>query len=719
MCARPGDQVIQARQAAEYRLDRRVRSSRAAIVLLIAIATANVSAETRAAGDDVYPRAAAASSALHVAQSIADELETPAATTLVHGIGGLSGDKWAAWIAGNMFSAVGALAAADGEWQHVAELAERHRNADDLTYALAQRVEIALSQGDYARCQTLAMRLAQVADSSGNRIQSAFAEANLGVLERRRGHLDGALAHQERALDLYRAASDPYGTAQSLTNLATVYRDRGDFAKALDMALEAVTLRERTGDKLEIAYRNVGLLYREIEDGALARTYFERALDVAAKHQNPAAYSPVIGAYAGLLNDLGEYPAAQAASEEALAIDRALGDRPHQGLERLELGRALLGQRQNEAASAELEAALALGRELGQREIVARSLLHLADVALIEHDRLRAHGLLDEAIAGLEAARLRPQLALAYASREMLARADHDDADALRFAHKYAAEREELLGIRASRQLAALEARHERAEAEQHLALLAKDNELQAALLGKQSLERRVDFIAMAGLGALLLLMAWRFIGVDRLNHALARRNAEIERQRIALADANGKLEHQAVELHRAAITDSMTGVANRAHCLDHLARRVEECARDDRELAVLLIDFDHFKQINDAHGHLFGDSVLVAGVEAMRRCLRPDDLLGRVGGEEFVAIVVDRDTEAVIALAERLRTRVAEKLGELSPELGEAATVSIGVARLAQLEPPPRLEALLEAADKALYAAKSGGRNRVQKYAA
>jgi len=665
-----------------------------------------------------YPRAVAASSALHVAQSIADVLKAPFAATLVHGIGGSAADTWTAWLAGNLFSAVGALAAADDEWERVATLAKRRGDLDDLVTALSQRVEIALSQGDYARSEALAVELATAAVASGNRSQAAFAEANLGVIERRRGHLDEALAHQERALQIYRSADDPYGTAQSLTNLATVYRDRGDFAKALDMALEAVVLREKTGDKLEIAYRNVGLLYREIEDGATSKTYFERALDVAAKRASPAAYSPVVGAYAGLLNDLGEFPAAEAAAREALAIDRALGDRPHQGLERLEIGRALLGQHRNDEASAELEASLKLGRELGQREIVARSLLHLADIALLEHDRLRAHGLLDEAIAGLEVARLRPQLVLAYAAREQLARADHDDAAALRFSHKYSAEREELLGIRTSRQLAALETRHTRAEAEQRVKLLAKDNELQAALLAKQRLERRIGLIAMGGLAALLLLMAWRFVGVNRLNHKLARRNAEIERQRVALAGANTKLEQQAVELYQAAITDSMTGVANRAHALRQLARSIEDCERGDRELAVLLIDFDHFKQINDRHGHLFGDSVLVAGVETMRRCLRAGDLLGRIGGEEFMAIVTDREPDAVVALAERLCARVAEKLGEQSPALRLVATVSIGVATLAQIAPPRRIEHFLEAADKALYAAKSGGRNRVQRYA-
>jgi diguanylate cyclase (GGDEF)-like protein len=699
--------------------NRRGRPRAALGWLLTAYACVFVAPPARSDVVPRYPRAAVASSALHVAQSIADALAAPAVAALVHGLGGRPADAAEAWIAGNLFSSVGAIAPADREWQRVADFAREDGDRERHATAIARRIDIALSEGDYARCETLARELADIARANGDTSRIAFAEANLGIVERRLGHLDRALAHQQRALDLYRGARDPYGTAQSLASLATVYRDRGDFAAALDMALESVAIRERTGDRIEIAYRNVALLYREIEDGDAARAYFERARTAAAKTGSPAAYSTVVGAYAGLLNDLGEFTAAEAAAEEALAIDEAIGDRPHQGLEHLELGRALFGQRLDDAASAELESALALGRELGQRETVARSLLHLADIAMQHHDRLRAHGLLDEAIAGLESARLRPQLAQAYALREQLARADRDDAEALRFAHKYAAEREELLGVRASRQLAALKTRHARAEAEQRVALLAKDNELKVALLAKQRLEHRLYLAATIGLAALLLLMAWRFVGVRRLNTALGRRNEEIERQRIALSGANDRLERQASALYQAAITDSMTGVANRAHSLDQLARSILACLRDGRELAVLLIDFDHFKEINDAHGHLFGDNVLVAGVEAMRRCLRPDDLLGRIGGEEFVAIIVDRAPDDVVALAERLRQRVTEKVSERCPELRDAATVSIGIARLGELEPPPRPEALLEAADQALYAAKSAGRNRVQRYAA
>ena len=193
----------------------------------------------------------------------------------------------------------------------------------------------------------------------------------------------------------------------------------------------------------------------------------------------------------------------------------------------------------------------------------------------------------------------------------------------------------------------------------------------------------------------------------------------EIEAKRAALSDANQRLEHQAEQLYHAAITDPLTGVFNRGHLLRQLDARIADCTRDGRELAALMIDFDHFKQINDARGHLFGDRVLVAGVQTLRQWLEPGDLLGRYGGEEFIAVIADRNLAEVRVLADRVRVRVAETLATFAPELQAIATISIGVAMLSQLVKPVRLEALIEAADRAVYTAKANGRNRVINYAA
>jgi diguanylate cyclase (GGDEF)-like protein len=248
---------------------------------------------------------------------------------------------------------------------------------------------------------------------------------------------------------------------------------------------------------------------------------------------------------------------------------------------------------------------------------------------------------------------------------------------------------------------------------------VTKDNQLQAARLQQQQLQRSQGIAVVIALCALLAMLAWRFFGVRRLNRALAARNAEVEAQRLALSDANQRLENQAHELYQAAITDPLTGVFNRGQLLRQLDARIADCARDGRELAVLMIDFDHFKQINDARGHLFGDHVLVAGVQTLRQWLEPGDLLGRYGGEEFVVAVADCNLATVRTLAERLRVRVAETLASFAPELTTIATISIGVALLSQLPRPVRLEDLIDAADKAVYTAKANGRNRVINYAA
>lgn len=693
-----------------HRSARTHRHSRIAAALLVFASCA------QAVHGESFPLAELAAGSHRLASTVDTVAGSDTALAIAGAVGGAATRQALLTAIGYFSTALDVPRIADRQWLRALTIAERRGDDRAIGALLVQLSQSSLAVGQYERGIDIATRLRAFAHERGDANAEGVAENSFGVIERRRGRLDAAIAHQQQAIALFQRAGNGVGAMRALSDLGTAQRDRGDFTAALKAHLEAIGARERSGDRLANAYRNLALLYREIEDIAASKDYFRRATENALQGGVPSVYSSVTGAWSSLLNDIGEYGAARTAAGEALAIDTALGDLPHEGFEHLETGRALIGLKDAPAAEAELEQALAIGRSLGQREIVARSLLHLTEIALARSDHLRARGLIDEAMAGLEATRLRPQLAQAYALREQLARAEHDDAAALRFAHKASLAREELIGIRASRQLAALEVNHARSDAEQRVAMLAKDNELQAARLEAQSVQRRFGLTALGGLLLALGVSVWRYRGIRRLNRDLALRNDEIERQRAALGAANETLQRQAADLYAAATTDSLTGVSNRRYVLDRLEERL--AADGAPLLAVMLVDFDNFKQVNDRCGHLFGDQVLVAGARAMRERLADDDLLGRFGGEEFIIVVQDRSSEAVLALAEKLREDVAARLAWLAPELRSIATISIGIAFLADID-PARSGALLEAADQALYAAKNAGRNRVHRFAA
>ena len=164
-------------------------------------------------------------------------------------------------------------------------------------------------------------------------------------------------------------------------------------------------------------------------------------------------------------------------------------------------------------------------------------------------------------------------------------------------------------------------------------------------------------------------------------------------------------------ELQRAlvvqAITDPLTGAYNRRHLQEQLAQRVAPIAKAATGDALLAIDIDHFKRINDVHGHAVGDQVLCRMVNAIGARKRAGDLLFRTGGEEFVLLLPRVTLPAAQRVAEELRQRLAQ--ADLIP--GEAVTVSIGISTLA---PGQSVDAWMHAADTALYEAKNRGRNRI-----
>ncbi|MEM8850296.1 MAG: diguanylate cyclase [Pseudomonadota bacterium] len=162
----------------------------------------------------------------------------------------------------------------------------------------------------------------------------------------------------------------------------------------------------------------------------------------------------------------------------------------------------------------------------------------------------------------------------------------------------------------------------------------------------------------------------------------------------------------------RLAVIDPLTGLHNRRYGLHHLDRVAARCRAQGIRAGVILMDVDHFKQVNDTHGHPAGDRVLSKVAQVLKDSLRGEDLVARIGGEEFLAILPDAGLDQVRAVAERLRTAIAALRIPLDGggELG--VTMSLGVTMLE--DRPDAAPHALASVDRALYAAKDGGRNRL-----
>ena len=219
----------------------------------------------------------------------------------------------------------------------------------------------------------------------------------------------------------------------------------------------------------------------------------------------------------------------------------------------------------------------------------------------------------------------------------------------------------------------------------------------------------RLPYIAVAVSYALLLLVArgqaayplgGLLVGAVALTSLVVGRQVRALRENVQLM----------ADFHHLAVTDSLTGLENRRHFFEVAETEFSRSRRTGRPLAALMIDIDHFKAINDAHGHATGDSVLTSVAAACRRELRGHDLLARYGGDELVALLPDTDLDAAMVTAARLRDATVAAGAQVP------VTLSIGVATS---EGCTDLPAVLQRADTALYAAKQSGRDCARAFVA
>jgi len=195
------------------------------------------------------------------------------------------------------------------------------------------------------------------------------------------------------------------------------------------------------------------------------------------------------------------------------------------------------------------------------------------------------------------------------------------------------------------------------------------------------------------------------FLAKPMLEEELAVRVRNIVQIKRLLDQTAGQRDH----LRRLALTDQLTGVYNRHYLTEIALRRIGEAERHGIPLTMLVLDIDHFKRVNDEHGHETGDLVLAETAAVIRDACRQGDVIARTGGEEFVLLLINMGADAAAGFAERLRQRIEE-----ARPGGITVTVSIGLISTTGEPVGATFESLFRAADAALYQAKRGGRNRV-----
>ena len=291
----------------------------------------------------------------------------------------------------------------------------------------------------------------------------------------------------------------------------------------------------------------------------------------------------------------------------------------------------------------------------------------------------RLHGLIDNARQRSDAERLRRRLASYYALL--------DHTIALAAAGRRDEAQEVVRRGLGKREVENVLREVSRIEAEEHR-LLAQRRA--ASALADRRSESFGLALAAAGLAMLALLVL----------------------AAITALRANARADEATAELRRMATTDALTGLWNRRHLLERLESETARSLRNGRPLCLASIDVDHFKRVNDLHGHPAGDEALRVLARLFREALRGSDVVGRMGGEEFAILMPETDRDQARLVCERLREKVARTPVPLPSGAALTVTLSTGIALMAGEEASDKL---ISRADSALYGAKAEGRNRVK----
>lgn len=494
-----------------------------------------------------------------------------------------------------------------------------------------------------------------------------------------------ALADFERGIELARKFDEPALLADGLSARGDIYSLLGIYGKALADILEArrmfvkLNLPEAASQSLPsigVAYRRLGYLDKAAE-------YLNQSIEHEKRIGDQESLSVSLLQLGYTQDEGGHYTEALETLRRALEVSRLSNDRQGIGATNLAIASVLNDLRRHNEAMQTLNAA--------EKDFTAVS--DVTDLGMLSYERGRALAGLGQTVKALDAFKHAESVFVSSSNQryqEMLYKAMSATLEsagragpALTAYKRFLSAHDEVEHQRANQQAQMLREQFDTDRSNLENARLRAEKKLKDRQVDTLQRVRRWQQIAMGLLA--ILIGALIILAIRQL--------ARLRRWQ------------------RMASIDSLTGIANR-RSIEHFLGSAMRHARGRHEaLSLLAIDIDRFKRINDDYGHATGDRVLVRITRACQAALRDGDLLGRIGGEEFLAVLPGSTLNQALDIAERLRRRV-EQLTASDNSLDASATISIGVAQM--LPSDTGIEDIERRADEALYRAKSSGRNRV-----
>ena len=564
----------------------------------------------------------------------------------------------------------------------------------------------AYQAGDAERCRAIETEVLGLSRKFRDRREEASSIYALGLVDTVTGRPDDAEKRFRESIVIWKELDDQKGMALSLRGLGRVLEARGRMAEATEVQVAALELLLKYGKPLDQSesYYSLARLFMNLGDYPAARKAVDRAIELMGPAPPDFPLGLNLSVRADVLRELGENSTALESARKAVEAFTRAGAPPAIG--QLALGKAL-------AATGEADRGLQLLRESEagakqmQEEVLVADVLFAQGMVLVAGKRYQeALAPLDRALAIAERLKLDQTLRNISIEQEKAYSGLDRPADALAASKRAFAAQTRIADLAKVGELAGRSAEaHLSAVSSRFMSLDAATRESKPVLAPRPAAAPvTVQAPTPAWMWVVRVVVVLLLVfGVLTLRRLRARQDQ--------LADAHARLQDHSAQLAQQVSIDPLTGALTRRAFTEELAKLLKLAQLAGEPVTLAVFDLDHFKQVNDSHGHLTGDAALRLLVGLVREQLDSDDLFGRFGGDEFL-IASRAGIDAVRDLAERIRASVEQRSRAADSGL-PALSISLG---LAQAGPGAGYEeeALFKRADDALYRAKAEGRNRV-----